>query len=512
MRRRAALAVALAALLCTPGSPAAAQAVVTSGGPDAFAVTVYRDRERPPGQAPNLGWLRGYALISETRTISVPAGESVVRFEGVASGLFPETAIVTGFPEGIIERNRDADLLSAASLLDRSLARRVHLRRTSLATGAVREEEAVIRSGAGGAVVIQTAAGFEALRCSGLPETLIYDGVPAGLSPRPTLSVRLRSSVAATATVTLSYLAAGFDWQANYVATLAPDGRRLDLFAWLTLASMDDTSFPEASAQAVAGQPNREPPEWEPPQVHELHLRCWPEGRTHQPAPGQGLYEVGDQAIVVTGSRIGGADMRALSPATSVMAEQEDLGDLKLYRIPVPVTVASHSQKQVALLRRTGVEVRQIYRQRVDPDHDRDEPVPAQWLLLTRNRTAEGLGLPLPAGRLLLFGAGAARPVMLGVGAIRDHAVGEEVELPFGPAIGIFTTLRRVSESEGMTSWELIVSSDHRRRVEFEALLAFADVRSRTRLDARDGMPLWRVRLPANGTATLRFTSPGRLD
>ena len=170
----------------------------------------------------------------------------------------PQSAIVTGFPEGIIERNRDAYLLSPATLLDRSLGRRVHLRRTSRATGAVREQEAVIRSGADGAVVLQTAEGFEALRCTGLTETLVYPAVPEGLSARPTLSVRARASQAATATVTLSYLASGFDWQANYVAELSRDGRRVDLFAWLTLASMDETSFPNADTQAVAGRLNRE--------------------------------------------------------------------------------------------------------------------------------------------------------------------------------------------------------------------------------------------------------------
>ena len=58
----------------------------------------------------------------------------------------------------------------------------------------MREQEAVIRSGAGGAVVLaDRATGFEALRCTGLPETLVYDGVPAGLSARPTLSVRARA-------------------------------------------------------------------------------------------------------------------------------------------------------------------------------------------------------------------------------------------------------------------------------------------------------------------------------
>ena len=82
--------------------------------------------------------------------------------------------------------------------------------------------------------------------------------MPPGLSARPTLSVRARSGRAVTATVTLSYLASGFDWQADYVATLSEDGSRIDLFAWLTLASTDETSFVDADTQAVAGRLNRQ--------------------------------------------------------------------------------------------------------------------------------------------------------------------------------------------------------------------------------------------------------------
>ena len=51
-----------------------AQTVVTSPVPDRVAVTVYRDPYRSAEQAPNLSWLNGYALISETRRIAIPAG------------------------------------------------------------------------------------------------------------------------------------------------------------------------------------------------------------------------------------------------------------------------------------------------------------------------------------------------------------------------------------------------------------------------------------------------------
>ena len=51
----------------------------------------------------------------------------------------------------------------------------------------------------------------------------------------------------------------------------------------------------------------------------------------------------------------------------AMQAQQEDLGDLKLYRIPEPVTVAANSQKQVALIEQAAVKVDNVYRQRIDP-------------------------------------------------------------------------------------------------------------------------------------------------
>src|SRR3712207_8448528 len=53
--------------------------------------------------------LNGYALITETRRVSIPAGESDIRFEGVAGGILPETAILGGLPAGGVEKNQDAD-------------------------------------------------------------------------------------------------------------------------------------------------------------------------------------------------------------------------------------------------------------------------------------------------------------------------------------------------------------------------------------------------------------------
>jgi hypothetical protein len=508
-----------ALLLVLATAPAGAQTIVTSAAPDRVGVTIYRAPHRRADRPMDLEWLEGYALISETRRVTIPAGTSDIRFEGVAGGILPQSAIVTGLPGGVVERNRDALPLSESTLLDRSLGRRVHLRRTSRATGAVTEQDAIIMSGADGAVVLRTPDGYEALQCTGQREMLSYDQVPPGLSARPTLSVRTRSAQPVTATITLSYLSSGFDWQANYVARLSPDGASVNLFAWLTLASMDETSFANADTQAIAGRVNRTAGEDEDRDDDDdedwLQLRCWPAGTTGSPAPlstlvlanerrnaGDTLNDLpqlraqfaqdGDENIVVTAMR----------------ARQENLGDLKLYRIPEPVTVAANSQKQVAFLEQPAVRVQLVYRSRLEAGADMRGDPPRR-LLVTRNRTAEGLGIPLPAGTIQVFDAAAdGRPILVGEGAIRDRAVNEDVEIEIGEATGVNVLDEETGSGRDWEEHVLTVSNDQAVPVRYEAEFEVDEgdrFRPRTRLSRRNGRPLWAVTVPANGSVTLRY-------
>jgi hypothetical protein len=514
MRRpRASLPVILLALVA---APAGAQTIVTSSNPDHVAVTVYRAPHRDAHTPIDLEWLEGYALISETRRVRLAAGESEIRFEGVAGGIVPQSAIISGFPEGIVERNRDAFLLSPSSLLDRSLGRRVHLRRTSQANGAVTEQDAIVRSGADGAVVLQTAEGFEALRCTGQREALIYDGVPAGLSARPTLSVRARSSRPVDAMITLSYLSNGFDWQANYIANLSPDGSRMELFAWLTLASMDETSFPNADTQAVAGRLNRADPGDSDRGADgdgRLNLRCWPQGTTGYPA--RAVTVINSAEVRLRGTTRTEDLINQLPQAlaqnivvTASRATQENLGDVKLYRIPEPVTVAANSQKQVAFLEQPAVRAQLVYRSRIqtDPGASQDPP---RRLLVTRNRTEEGLGVPLPAGSIQIFSAASdGRPLLIGEAAIHDLAVGEDVEIEAGEAEGINVEPEVIGSGRNWDDYRLTVTNDHAVPVRYEAEFATDEhrrFRPRQRLPSRHGRPLWAVTVPANGTASLDY-------
>ena len=407
-------------LLALLGAQPALAADVTASSPRSVAVTIYRSPYRHQGSI-NINLLGGFALITETRVVHLPAGLSRLRFEGVADGIDATTAIVTGLPSGVIEKNRDAKLLSPSALVVASLGRPLMLVRTNPATGEKQRIPGTIASDAGG-VVFRTADGVEALRCSGLPETFDFALTTPGLTARPTLSVLTRSAHAVDATVTLSYLARGFDWSADYVATLTRNGKTLDLGGWVTLVNGNGASFPDARTNVVAGRLNRQTGAVEPIDIGAPILaRCWPRGTTSDLPPPDRADDASGAAFFLTPVSAPPAIVERAIVVTGMRVMQEQLGDLKLYRVPEPTTVAARESKQVRLLDRTAVPVERIYRADIDPDTSGNFH-PATALLLMKNDAAHHLGLPLPSGRVAIFQGGGMRPLVIGNAGIGVNA------------------------------------------------------------------------------------------
>ncbi len=494
-----------------------------SDKPEDVSVTIYRDPQRSDTPM-NLNYLRGFALISEKRTITLPAGPSTIRFEGVAEGMVAVSAIVTGLPGGVAQKNRDKNLLSPASLIDGTLGNRVTIRRTNPATGVETTREAIIRTGANGGVVLQTEQGFEALRCAGLPETLVYDEVPEGLSATPVLSVDTVSPEPVTATVTLTYLASGFDWSAHYVGQLSANGARMQLLAWLTLANMNAESFRNAEVMAVAGTLNVEQPYdqlADRPETPRLRLTCYPMGSTADgtdypdyraemeeadgammaiPAPAPVMAPPppppSAQKIVVTGSRI---------------ARQEELGDLKLYRVPFRSTIAANAQKQVALLVKDAVAVTPVYVADWNSGQDMKN-IPMQVELRMQNKEQQGLGAPLPSGGITIFTPVNGENLLLGEADLRDFAVDEKVEFAITESAQVrFSNIRKGEpHKKGWQAFVLEISNSNPAPVDAEIRLgpvAFTDYRrvKGGKVRKKDGRYVWKVRVPANGNSSLRI-------
>jgi hypothetical protein len=346
--------------------------------------------------------------------------------------MVPQSADIGGLPDGTLERDFDYDLLSPGSLLAKSIGETVHLERTDPATGKRTEVAAVVRTGPAG-VMLQIDGKLEALHCSGLPEKLVFDKAPDGLTDVPTLAVRTNAPAAGHYTVRLSYIATGLNWSADYVAHIRPGGHTLDLTGWLTLANFGSTGFAHVPIQAIAGKVNvtgQDLPVHPAPAA--FNAQCWPTKFiwwTPRPFDWKSRRGEGDmQSVPIAVTALTGANL----------AEVRALGDYKLYALPAPTDMPARETKQVQFLDQRGVPFERFYFHRIDQESEADASEPTLAGLRLHNVADGGLGQSLPAGAIAVTEPGPdGAPVFISATAIRDTPVGLPVELSGGATFSV---------------------------------------------------------------------------
>jgi hypothetical protein len=507
-------ALVLAGLLAL--TPSAAQ---VSERPDSVRIAVYHSNgESDPSEFSVISPRDGIAFITETRTIDVPAGPATIEFRGVASTIIPQTAVVDGLPVPLLERNFDYDLLSPGSLIAKSVGETVTLVRTDK-TGKSTERKAVIRTGPNG-VVLDFGGSYEALKCSGLPERLVFAKVPDGLRDTPTLSIRTNAREAGRYTIKLSYLAANVNWAANYVARI--HGDRLDLSGWVSLVNAGETSFKDVPLEIVAGTVARQEDEdnaVQPAQLNRADV-CWPtdirwwwpkwlwdrlHGGVSAPAPmalKRSAVALGDEAMETV--------------AVSGMRASQDLGDYKLYSLNGTTDVNAHQTKQIQLLDQKDVPFARVYYAEIPSD---EEQHAASVMLRMKNSKKNNLGLALPAG---LFTAtelsGDNAPVVLNRTGFRDFSVDSPIELELGNAMDVYVrsklirreTIWRSSGNRVRGTGEITVENHKAAAIDFELRIPVSDQiklidESASHTVTANGMT-WPFHLAPGETKTLRLT------
>lgn len=515
----------IGALAFVAAAPAYAD-TIASRAPETVAITLYRDGHGPFQALDEYdreeAMKKGLILVSETRTVDLPAGRHVIRFDGVAEGLIPQSTAVDGLPGKAVERNYDYAILSPGTLVERSLGQPIKVVRTNPKTGRQQAVDATLLQGPDG-LMVRTAEGVEALGCSGGPERLILGRVPEGLTDKPSLSTVVDVPAPMRAKITLSYLALGVNWQADYVARIHPDGKRLDLTGWLTLVNSGGSQFADAKTQAVAGKLSREEVEVDQGEPKAINRACWPMATTHMrrmptpPAimapPPVMMMEApamaargGAEEIVVTGSR-------------AKLAEQSNLGDYKLYTLPEPVTLNARQTKQVAFLDQKGVAFQRLYVVAMgsyDDYDDEDEAlIVPDVVLRLENKAANGLGKPLPSGALSAIEIADGRPAFAGEQAVRDVAVGEPLDLVIGGAMDVRARPRLVEENnvaKGRVrrAYEIDLANAKTIPVTVEvrqdpSAPLFKVVSEPARHDIRNGQIAWRITLAPGESRTFRY-------
>jgi len=416
---------ALVLLLLAGGTEAAE---VVSKAPEAVSATFYQSYRGLPD----------VALIVETRIVDLPAGESVLRFDGVASSLIPATAQVSGLSEPPRESDFDFDLFDAATILKKSLGQPVDLVESPPKSPEIHHRGELAADE--GVVLLKNGEGVESYGCGG-PAARLEVPMPKGLRSVPSLSVHLHSDKAERREVHLAYLASNLRWHAAYVVKIARDGRHAAITGRIVLDNDTASSFENVPARFVAGEVNRTYGTQAPKIVAQpVRHDCWPSARTTDPVgwdPGLDYLNRMADIIRVT---IHGApnEMMAMAAAPAIAAMQkatlETLGDLKLYRLSEPIHIAAKQQKFFDFADFPKVEMEQTYLVSY-PVSAAIEGGSAQSVWHFRNKEDKGLGRPLPKGGVVLYDE---HNSYFGEDSIRDVADHEEFDLK-GPRLGSVT-------------------------------------------------------------------------
>jgi hypothetical protein len=384
----------------------------------------------------------------------------------------------------LLEQNFDFDLLTPAKLLEKYVGRQVRIARTHPTTGAETLETATVLAANGG-VVLKIGDRIE----TGLPGRIVYDGVPANLRDRPTLVTELQSARAGAQTLELSYLSGGLSWRADYVAELNANDSALDLNGWVTLTNQSGTAYPRARLQLVAGDVN------------------------------------------IVRERFRDRVAKAAAPAAEARASgamsEEQLFEYHLYTLQRPTTIADKQTKQVSLLTAASVPVKkELVLQGSDYYYRSSIGGTGQKMKLGvfvqfDNREAAGLGLPMPKGVVRVYkrdSSGNAQ--FVGEDAIDHTPKNEHVRLKLGEAFDV-TALKKQADfkrRDAPNPWHYSYESAYEivlKNAKKEA--ATVVVRepvpgdwtmlqeSQRHAKVASGTAEWRVQVPAEGSATLRY-------
>jgi hypothetical protein len=255
MKRLLPLAAALAAALPLGASPATQITVYSS----AQAGTLSPQNFRNGGEGMSVP---GYAMVREDRRFDLKGGANVLRVNDVPALLDPTTVSFASLtdPNGtrVAEQNFEFDLTSSTKLLSRYLDREISV--DALRGNGVETVNGTLLGTQGGLTLRQPDGSVRLVTQSA---GVRLPSLPGGLISKPTLVWNVDAARAGTQDARIAYQTGGMTWWADYNAILSTPrggGCRLDMGAWVTLVNQSGATFTDAKLKLVAGNVHRAEP------------------------------------------------------------------------------------------------------------------------------------------------------------------------------------------------------------------------------------------------------------
>ncbi|MDH4183308.1 MAG: DUF4139 domain-containing protein [Nitrospinota bacterium] len=389
------------------------------------------DMYRPVPQSHRVGgynWqIPGYAIIKQERDIEIGGKRSQIRFSDVAAFIDPTTVSFTSLsdPAGtkVLEQNYQFDLVDQAKLMERYIDSDITVEQ--IVGDKVESYTGKLISADGGSVSLMGNDG--SVRVVRAFHNVLYPKLPGGLITRPTLMWDLAAKKTGTHRAKVTYETSGITWWADYNLVYS-DGKDansgfLDLGAWVSVINRSGASYDDAKLKLVAGEVNRAP----------------------APAPVGKVYQARKSEM-------------ALDSAVAGFSEKSFF-EYHLYTLGRPATLPDNSTKQIELfpaVRGIPVEKKLVYAGLPFGGYYYDYPVtdasfgqPVKsvdvYLRLT-NSESNGMGMPLPAGRIRVskLDTDDGSLEFIGEDIIKHTPRNEKVQVKLGRAFDVVGERRQV--------------------------------------------------------------------
>ncbi len=361
--------------------------------PDSSSLTIYN---------------QNFAVVRQNVPLDLKAGVNHVVFSNITAHVEPDSVVLRD-PKGgrlqILEQNYRNDPISQGLLLNLfegktlefetgandSQGHPITVQGRVVRSGYVPHYEAYQRYGQQYAqqqmAMVSGGSGQPIIEVNGrllfnLPGRPVFPSLGDDTILQPTLDWQLQSSEAGHKLAELSYVSGGMSWHADYNIVAPENGDVADVVAWVTLDNQSGKNFPEARIKLMAGDVSK----IQQGQVY-AQLRM---------SAGQNNNDFAQQVT------------------------ERAFDEYHLYTLERPTTLRDREVKQVEFLRATGVHANRIYvydgvmigqqyrgwnmeNLRNNAEYG-TESNPKVWVMLEfKNSKNNGLGMPLPAGRVRFY-------------------------------------------------------------------------------------------------------------
>jgi hypothetical protein len=351
-------------------------------------------------------------LVREQRTLELAGSRDTVRISDLPERLdFSSLRLV---PAGAARVTRLAyrwDVSNGDALIDGARGRRVRV-----VSRGDRVTEGTLVTSDGSWLVVRAADGSLTTVARGQVDAVSLADPPATLSLRPTLEAAIEGGARGKALADLSYLTGGLSWDAEHVVVRRSD-REATWSASVTIENSTGRDFVDADLKLVAGEPSRA-------------------GAMPAAAPVEFLQ-------------------RTAEAKASTDLEEQGFSEYHLYTLGRPATLRGREAQSLTMLdpRSVAVTPRYLYRG--------GDARGVVTQLEVMNSKENGLGVPLPAGRVRFYEADASGALQFtGETRIPHTPAGEKLTLDVGAAFDLSAERRqtadhRVSDREREYSMEI---------------------------------------------------------